>query len=76
MQGKLHHTEQGWSVTYITSRPHEQYGRQVYIAEAAVHSDCISALEQTYVSDEYETVYIYNGRNVEFQLVGGFAKLM
>lgn len=76
MKGKLHHTKEGWTVTYITSDPLPDGRRWVRIGEVPVHIDAISRISQTYVNDEYEVVYICDGKNIEFEVVEGFAILV
>ena len=74
MKGKLHKTKNGWTVTYITSDPVES-GRWVRIAELPLHEEDLSAVAQTYIDDEYNIEHIYNGRNVEFEILNNQAKL-
>lgn len=75
MRGKLHKTSSNWTVTYITSSAVEN-GRWVSIAELPLHPNSLSAVSGTYVSDEYDIVHIYDGRNIEFEIVEGCAKLI
>ena len=76
MKGKLHKTKEGWTVTYITSDPLPDGGRWVRIAELPVLVEDVSRISQTYINDEYETVYICDGKNVDFEIVEGFAILL
>jgi hypothetical protein len=75
MKGKLHRTDGNWTVTYITSSAVEN-GRWVSIAELPLHPSNLSAVSTTYVNDEYETVYIYDGKNIEFEIVEKYAKFI
>jgi len=75
MRGKLHRRNNVWMVTYITSNLVEN-GKRVGIAELPLHPSSLSAVSGTYVSDEYDIVHIYDGRNIEFEMVEECAKLV
>lgn len=75
MKGKLHRIVEGWTVTYITSDELLNNKKRVKIAEVPLHESDISKVSQTYVNDEFETIHIWDDKNVEFEIIEGFAKL-
>ena len=75
MRGKLHRRNDTWTVTYITSNLVEN-GKRVDIAELPLHPSSLSAVSGTYVSDEYDIVHIYDGRNIEFEIRDNCAKFI
>jgi len=76
MKGKLHHTKEGWTVTYITSDPLPNGKRWVRIDELLIHPSSFGSVMQMYVDDVYSIVYTRDGENVDFEIVEGFAKLV
>lgn len=75
MKGKLHRTVERWTVTYITSDELSNGRKRVKIAEIPLHESDISKVSQTYVNDEFETIHIWDDKNVEFEIIEEFAKL-
>ena len=75
MKGKLHYRDGKWTITYITSDP-KGSGRWVRIAELPLHPDDVDSVSgQYYIDDEHQSIHIYDGRNVEFEIQNDYAKL-
>ena len=65
MRGKLHKTQTGWTVTYVTRK---QHNNMLDIGEVPLHPEDIDSITVSYVDDGYNIVHTYDGKNVEIEM--------